>query len=109
METKLMDTFWTGYCPECALKGEKVRMRLNSYDLYESEKTGLQIAVFPGVHAIILKTRGLGKFRNTPNFGDETVNGELLSPQTIDRPPFNNDGAIFNEIEEVIDYLKTVK
>jgi hypothetical protein len=37
------------------------------------------------------------------------VNGEFLSPQTIDRPPFNNDGAIFNEIEEVIDYLKTVK
>lgn len=109
METQLTNTFWTGYCPESALKGEQVRMRLNSYDLFESEKTGLQIAVFSGVHAIMLKTRGNGKFRNTPNFGDEVVNGELLSPQTADLPPFNNDGAIFNEIEEVVNYIKIIK
>lgn len=108
METQLTNTFWTGYCPESALEGEQVRMRLNSYDLFESEKTGLQIAVFPGVHAVILKSRGNGKFRNTPKYGDEVVNGEFLSPQTIAMPPFN-DGAIFNEIEEVANYLKSIK
>ena len=109
METQLIDTYWTGYCPESALKGELVKMRLNSYDLFESEKTGLQIAVFPGVHAIILKSRGNGTFRHTPTFGHDIVNGEFLSPQTMDRPPFNNDAAIFNEIEEVAEYLNTIK
>jgi hypothetical protein len=108
METQLIDTYWTGYCPESALKGELVKMRLNTYDLFESEKTGLQIAIYPGVHAIILKTRGNGKFRHTLTFGLDIVNGEILSPQTIERPPFN-EGAIFNEIEEVVNYIKTIK
>ena len=109
METKLIDTYWTGYCPESALQGELVKMRLNSYDLFESEKTGLQIAVYPGVHAIILKTRGNGKFRNTLTFGNDIVNGEFLSPQIIDRPPFNDDAVIFNEVEEVVSYIKNIK
>jgi hypothetical protein len=48
-----------GYCPECSLEGEKVRMRLNANDFFESEKTGLQIAIsYPRVHAEILKFRG---------------------------------------------------
>ena len=36
---------WDGYCPESRLKGKVVRMRLNSWDFYESEETGLQIAM----------------------------------------------------------------
>ena len=35
------DYDWNGFCPESFLKGEHVRMKLNSYDFYESEKTGL--------------------------------------------------------------------
>ncbi len=41
----MWDHFFDGYCPESKLDGEKVRMRLNAHDFFESEKTGLQIAV----------------------------------------------------------------
>ena len=108
-EFDLTDTFWTGYCPECALESEHVRMRLNSNDFYECEKSQLQIAVYPGVHAIILKFKGEREFKNTQSFGDDIVNGEFLSPQTLDRPPFNDDGVIFNEVEEVIKYIQAIK
>lgn len=109
METQLIDTYWTGYCPECALKGKQIKMRLNQYDFFECESSNLQIAIFPGVHAIILKMRGNSKFKHTPTFGHEIVNGELLSPQTQAFPPFNSDGAIFNEIEELVTYINNIK
>lgn len=37
-----ISTTWDGYCPESLFKGKQVRMRLNQYDFYESEETGLQ-------------------------------------------------------------------
>ncbi|MHB1177260.1 MAG: hypothetical protein ACYCZO_02905 [Daejeonella sp.] len=50
MEEFFIDQPFDGYCPESRLKGRKVRMRLNSYDFFESEETGLQIAIcYPGV------------------------------------------------------------
>jgi hypothetical protein len=53
-ENKL-DQFWNGYCPESELSGKKVRMRLNNWDFYESEETGLQICInVLGVQAVIL-------------------------------------------------------
>ncbi|MRX45831.1 hypothetical protein [Pedobacter puniceum] len=109
MEITNQHTYWTGYCPECGLNREQVKMRLNHYDFYECEKSKLQIAVFPGAQAIIMKTRGLGKFRNTITYGHEIVNGELLSPQTIDRHPFNHEGEVFNELEDLINYLNNLK
>ena len=64
-------------------------MRLNQSDFYESEKTGLQIAImFPGVQAVIMNKRGNGKFRQTENYADEKFNFEILSEQTKDNPPF---------------------
>ena len=105
MGKQILDQLWNGYCPESWLQGKKVRMRLNSSDFYESEETGLQIAVLSGVQAIILNFRGEGKFRSTPQFGDEIENGELLSPQNINRPPFNDPTIIFEQSSDVEDYI----
>ena len=70
--------FWNGYCPESHLKGKTVRMRLNKDDFFESEETGLQIAVLTGVQAIIMNFRGTRKFRATLSYADEIENGEIL-------------------------------
>lgn len=100
---------WNGYCPESILKGKQVRMRLNQWDFYESEETGLQICVKSGAQAIILKFRGKGKFRMTPSFGDEIESGEILSPQNSDQPPFNNPSVVFKESEEIENYIRAIE
>lgn len=107
-ETKISNV-WNGYCPESSLKGKSVRMRLNQNDFWESEGTGLQICVIPGVQAVILNFRGQGKFRTIENYGDEVVNGEILSPQNSDRPPFNNPTTAFGESKEIENYIATIQ
>jgi hypothetical protein len=105
----MWDQLFDGYCPESKLEGEKVRMRLNAHDFFESEKTGLQIAIsFPGVQAVVLKFRGKGDFRKTVNYADEIDNGELLSPQLVDRFPFCADN-LFGDENEFISYLQDIK
>src|ERR1700722_16465751 len=48
-----VDTLWNGYCPESALYGIKIRMRLNANDFYESIITGIQIMILsPGNLAV---------------------------------------------------------
>lgn len=106
-ETKISN-MWNGYCPESLLKGKTVRMRLNQNDFFESEETGLQICIIPGVQAVILNFRGQGKFRTTENYGDAVDNGEILSPQNSDRPPFNNPTTAFGESEEIENYIATI-
>ena len=100
---------WNGYCPESYLKGKKVRMRLNRNDFFESEETGLQIAILSGVQAIILNFRGKGDFRSTINYADEIENGEMLSPQNSQYPPFNNPTTIFNNSKEIEEYINNIK
>ena len=100
-------TYWNGYCPESGLKGKQVRMRVNANDFYESEATGLQMAVLPGLQAIIMNFRGEGKFRSTPGYGDEISNDELLSPQTSDKPPFN-EGELFQNSTEVEKFINAI-
>ena len=107
-ETKISN-MWNGYCPESLLKGKTVRMRLNQNDFFESEETGLQICIIPGVQAVILNFRGKGKFRTTESYGDEVENGEILSPQNSDRPPFNNPTTAFGESEEIENYIATIQ
>ena len=97
---------WNGYCPESLLKGKDVRMRLNKWDFYESEETGLQIALV-GLQAVILKFRGEGKFRSTLNYADEIEQGELLSPQTQERYPFN-EGIVFLTSAEIDSYIQSI-
>lgn len=96
---------WNGWCPESFVKGEEVRMRLNDMDFYESEATGLQIAVsYPGVQATILTFRGVGKFKKTLTYADEREGNEYLSPQEQDRPPFCG-AVIFKSTEEIERYI----
>ena len=104
-----LDQIWNGYCPESYLKGRQVRMRLNRNDFYESEETGLQIALLSGIQAVIMNFRGKGNFRSIINYADEIENGELLSPQNTDKPPFNNPPSVFTESNEIEDYLKSIK
>ena len=107
--TQIVSQIWDGFCPESLLNGKHVRMRLNSSDLFESEETGLQISVLSGVQAIILKVRGKGKFRSIPKFADEIENGEFLSPQNMDRPPFNSPTEVFTESEQIKNYIRAFK
>jgi len=99
--------YWDGFCPESAFEGKEVRMRLNNNDFYESEVTGLQMAVFPGVQAIILNFRGEGKFRSSPGYADEITDGEFLSPQTK-AEGFFNDGEIFQSNAEVEKFISEI-
>lgn len=108
MTEEKISNMWNGYCPESLLNGKTVRMRLNQSDFFESEETGLQICIIPGVQAVILNFRGKGKFRTTPTYGDEVENGEILSPQNADMPPFNNPATIFRESEEIEKYISTI-
>ncbi|MBS1572855.1 MAG: hypothetical protein JST62_10705 [Bacteroidetes bacterium] len=104
-----ISNMWNGYCPESLLKGKTVRMRLNQNDFFESEETGLQICIIAGVQAVILNFRGKGKFRKTESYGNEVENGEILSPQNSDRPPFNNPTTAFGESEEIENYIATIQ
>jgi hypothetical protein len=104
-----LDQMWDGYCPESLLRGKKIRMKLNRSDFYESEETGLQISVKPGIQAVIMNFRGKGNFRIEPEFADEIENGELLSPQNTDKPPFNNPTVIFEKSEEIEAYIRSIK
>lgn len=108
MSEHKLDQFWNGFCPESHLLGKQARMRMNNLDVFESEATGLQIALIPGVQAVILNTRGKGNFRSTPVYGDEIENGEMLSPQNLDRPPFNHPAVIFEDSDEIEAYITTI-
>ena len=105
MTESAFSTMWDGYCPESLLMGKCVRMRLNQHDYFESEETGLQICLIPGVQAVVLRFRGQGKFKATPTFGDKVEQGELLSPQNSDRTPFNNPVAVFAKREDMAAYI----
>ena len=107
-EKHKLGQMWNGYCPESYLKGKQVRMRLNHWDFFESEKTRLQMCVY-GIQAVILNFRGEGKFRSTINYGDEIENSQMLSPQNTDQPPFNNPTEIFKNSEEIENYIKAIK
>lgn len=99
---------WNGYCLESWIKDKTVRMRLNENDFFESEVTGLQICLVPGLQAVILNFRGKGKFRTIESYADTFENGEILSPQNTNLPPFNSPVIIFNNGAEVENYLESI-
>lgn len=98
MKNLNFDQLFDGFCPESKLKDRHVKMRLNSNDFYESEETGLQIAIsYPGVQATVLKSRGNGKFKSTISYADTIENGEILSPQQSESFPFCSNEVFEDE------------
>lgn len=95
-----------GYCPESRLKGEKVKMRLNDMDFWESEKTGLQITVFPP-YAAILHWRGEGKFKDQIQFDATDSSGLFLTmaQQRRGYEIFPDEKQVFKEKEDMEKYI----
>jgi hypothetical protein len=106
MTNNFLSIHWDGYCPESALKGEKVRMRLNRHDFFESEATGLQICIVPDLQAVILKFRGDGSFKKKKTYGHEIAHHEILSPQNKDTPMFNYPVEVFESNDAIKDYIQ---
>ncbi len=99
---------WNGFCPESWIKGKKVKMRLNDMDLYESEETGLQVAVY-GPLAVILKSRGYGEFRQTPCYGDDISSEQMFVPQMMPYPPFvSRPFQTFANTDEIELYINSI-
>ena len=100
------DNLWDGYCPECALSGKKVRMKMNSQDFFECEESHLQIAKsVPNIIATILKIRGNGDFKINPPYGDPFRPTFWLCRQTLKYPPFT-DYDTFQTAEERRRYIE---
>lgn len=91
MENEPME--WNGFCPECFLQGEEVRMRLNRNDFFESEASGLQVMVLKGVCVVLMQERGCGDFRLNPEYADMYFGGECILLQKSDVPPFFQLGS----------------
>lgn len=89
--------YFNGYCPESALRGRKVRMRLNQDDFWESEETGLLITTFPP-YAAILQWRGEGKFKQHEEYATAYHKHLLLC-----RPSVEKGQEIFPDAKEILD------
>ena len=98
--------YFDGYCPESTLKGEKVEMRLNEMDFWESEKTGLQISVFPPF-AAILQWRGEGKFRQSREVASDKYYDLLLTKAQKKNGSeiFPDEKKLFNNTFELEEYI----
>lgn len=79
---------WDGHCPECKRKGSTQAMMLNRHDFFECTHCRLQLLVFRGVQAVILKFRGAGDFHSSQTSGTAVENGEMLCLQSTDDWPF---------------------
>ena len=73
-----MEILFDGYCPESLLKGDRVEMRLNKDDFWESEATGLQMTIFPPF-ATILRWRGKGRLRESSEVASDLFNGLVIT------------------------------
>jgi hypothetical protein len=105
MNSKLI---FYGNCPECSLKGYKVKMRLNKNDFFESEETGLQVYLITGNLAVILNERGKGNFLETKKYADEFVTTEILVPQNKLKVPFVDDIVYFKNNSELSDFISKI-
>lgn len=103
-----MNLYFDGYCPESMLKGERIEMRLNEDDFWESEATGLQIAVFPP-YAAILRWRGQGKFRSSSDIASNLLVGLLLTGAVEKGRGFipDENNVLYNK-SDLEKYLRTV-
>src|SRR5665647_2030361 len=98
--------YFDGYCPESKLNGDQVEMRLNNMDFWESEKTGLQMTVFPPF-AAILQWRGEGKFRQSRDVASDKYYGLLLTKAQKKNGSeiFPDEKKLFNNTFELEEYI----
>lgn len=73
-----IEIFFDRYCPESRMEGERVEMRLNDDDFWESISTGLQMTVFPP-YAAILPWRGKGQFRSSGEVASDSCTGLVMT------------------------------
>lgn len=66
-------------------------MRLNRNDFFECVECHLQLLVFRGVKAIVLKFKGTGNYHSSKTVGSAVENGEMLCSQSADDWPFVGD------------------
>ena len=100
-----METLYNdGYCPECQLNNEDVKLMLNRDDFWECPKSNLQLAVY-GIDAVTLKFRGTGKFKETSVYGTDEISGAALSRAEGDSIMPTN--SFFHSHEELRNYLQT--
>ena len=95
-----------GYCPESRLQGEQVEMRLNEMDFWESEKTGLQMTIFPP-YAAILQWRGEGKFRKQNKLIATDHSGVLLAKaqRNTGSETFPDETQVFDDSADLAEYI----
>ena len=95
-----------GYCPESRLQGLQVNMRLNEMDFWESEKTGLQMTIFPP-YAAILQWRGDGKFRKQKKLKATEHKGVLLAKaqRNTGSETFPDETQVFDDALDLAEYI----
>ena len=97
-----------GYCPESLLKGKKVKMKINSWDFWESPETGLQILGWFPIYAVILPFRGKGNFKEFQSREPETLNDLILIHSGHKGSHFlPADNDFFKSKEEMAAYLES--
>lgn len=101
----MFDGYFDGFCPQCLLKDQYVRMRVNRMDLLECPECGLQVVLDAGLRSAILRRRGEGDFRDSANVANLQVHGRLLCRESPTEP-FEVDGYNSFDSEQALrDYL----
>jgi hypothetical protein len=104
-----MEIYFDGYCPESLLKGKQVEMRLNKDDFWESEATGLQMAIFPPF-ATILRWRGKGEFKQSLDFASISLRGLIMTEAQKDegKEIFPDEDRVISDEFDLEGYLEEI-
>jgi len=105
IDTLLFD----GYCPESALQGKQVPLRLSQDDFWESPVTGLQLTAFPP-YAAILRWRGKGKFKLHEEVATDYCKALLLTKACLEkgREIYPDESEILSTAVALEQYLRQI-
>lgn len=84
-------SLWDGNCPSCKDSGKTSTMKLNRNDFFECVECHLQLLVFRGVKATVLKFKGIGNYHSSETVGNTVDNGEVICLQNKSDWPFHSD------------------
>lgn len=90
----MFESYTDGACPQCALERQPVAMRLNRDDHWECPQCLLQMAG-SSAQVMILRTRGVGDFKQPVVSATDHLSGTFMTRQSHDDPwasggPFRN-------------------